>query len=428
MLPNTSDLVTSRGPTARRRKWLALLVPFAFAVAACGSDDAAPAPAAPAPAAPAPAAPAPVTDPPAADLPPVKVGAILSTSGAYSQLGGDGEIALNAFAEWWRFADGRRIEFVIINDGSDPTQAVAAGDTLAAQDVIAIIGPSSGASMTVSLPVLIDLEIPILMGPPLPYPNFNMEPNVFSPNLHQVAPTQLNDFQDYLAALNIENPVVITNDDASGAIITKIWGSIDIPVELVPLGVTNYEPVLVGLRDNGHDAILAIGASGEPPAFIARAAESLGWDVPQFLAPSNLVEDYINLAGDSSEGALGFLWPAGAGSCYYEAGSEQAKAVEVIESVVTDVDLALHANIGYYWDHALAVALAVETSGSIVPADVRAVLENQEFWGVNGFNKRTPTDHVGYQRESSIQAIVLDGKIVPALVENGTATATTPCT
>jgi branched-chain amino acid transport system substrate-binding protein len=262
------------------------------------------------------------------------------------------------------------------------------------------------------LPVFTQLEIPILIGPPIPYPNFNKEPYVFSPNLHQVT-LQKEDFKDYMAALGIKNPVLITNDDASGVAISGIWDADGYATEIVPLDVTNYEPVLSKLRDAGHDALVTIGSGGQPPAFVSRAKKALGWDVPQFLAPSNLVEDYLNLAGDAAEGVRGFLWPAGAGSGYFAEGSEQRKAVEMLEAAVPDVELSLHANIGYYWDHALAIALAIESSGSTDPKVIRDTLETLEFWGANGFNKRTPEDHVGYQRESALRAVVMNGQIVP---------------
>src|SRR5690606_25921254 len=132
----------------------------------------------------------------------------------------------------------------------DPTQAAAAADTLKAEGVVAIIGPSSGASMAAALPVLVQNELPTLLGPPLPYPNFNQEPYIFSPNLHQVS-TQADDFIDFLDAMGLQNPIVITNDDASGTAIQALWDGKGYPVEVVPLDVTNYEPVLSELRDAG---------------------------------------------------------------------------------------------------------------------------------------------------------------------------------
>lgn len=350
--------------------------------------------------------------PPASDVEPVKVGVVLSSSGPVAQIGQQGEKALKAFQECWTFENGGTIEFEIFNDGSDPTQAVAAIDTLVDAGVVAFIG-FSGSSFGSALPRLLETELPVIFIPPIPYPNFNKEPYIFSPNIPQVQ-QQIQDFIAYADALGAQKPVVLTTDDVVGDSVAATAESFELEFRQVPTDVTNYEPILSELRDQGYDALITSASSGAPPAFIAQARTSLGWDVPQFLSPSNLTADYVELAGDAAEGSRGFVWPIGLGSDYFTDDPEQAAAVAMIEECMPGENYALNPPLGFYWDNALSIALGIDAAGSADPDAIRDALETLEFKGAFGHNQRTAEDHVGYQQDNAVFGILEGGQVVPA--------------
>jgi ABC-type branched-subunit amino acid transport system substrate-binding protein len=273
---------------------------------------------------------------------PIKVGAVLSLTGDHGDRGTEAKLALDAFQRTRRFRDGRRVTFLVADVKSDYRLVAAAAPELKERGVVAIIGPDSGREMVPAFAELKAVALPVLVGAPVPYPNFNREPFFFSPNLPQ-EPTQLEDLVAYIAGLGLPNPALLTTGDERGRARAQLWQA----------------------------------------------------------------------RGGAAEGTRGFLWPVGAGSAHFPRHSEQAKALRTIEHAIPDVDLSRHPLIGHIWDNALALALAIQRAGSTDAEAVRDALENLGHWGVNGFNRRTPQDHVGYQRRSAIRAVVRDGSIVP---------------
>ena len=182
----------------------AIGVALALALAACGSDDeaavttvapattAAPGTTADTPGATtAPAATAPAaTETPATAAAPVNmaqdgcdevvIGVVLSSSGIYSQLGADTQLAVDGFSKIHPDILGTPLKFQVENDGSDPTAGVAATQRLLGDPcVVALSGPGSGATQTAALPVIVAAKKPAIFNTPVLYENFNKEPYTF---------------------------------------------------------------------------------------------------------------------------------------------------------------------------------------------------------------------------------------------------------
>ena len=404
-----------------------------LAIASCGSDDEADtttaAPTAPAASTATTAGPAPETTAggaagttgapttegaaPGAPVSDVNVGVVLSASGAVAQIGQAGQRSLAAFEKCWTFKDGGKIHFEIINDGSDPTQAVAAVDTLVEKNVVALMG-FSGSAFSAAFPRLLETKLPVVFIPPIPYPNFNKEPFIFSPNIPLVS-NQLADFIEYSKLLGVKNLALLTTADAQGDAISKAGEALGLTAKQVPIDVTDFQPILTELKNDGVDGLVTSAPSGAPPAFVAISRQAMGWDVPQFLSPSNLTADFLKLAGDAGDGVRGFVWPVGIGSKAFETSNpEQAATIAEIEKCLPGEDYALNPTLGFYWDNALSIALAIDEAGSTEPEAIRSALENLTFYGAFGKNVRTPTDHGGYGTTNATFAILKDGKVIPA--------------
>lgn len=207
--------------------------------------------------------------------------------------------------------------------------------------------------------------------------------------------------------------MLLTTDDERGHSRARLWRARGGAAELVPPAPTDYQPVLSRLREAGYGSVTTILQGRRQAAMVARARALLGWNVDHFLDIAAFGDDYLTEAAGAAEDTRGFLWPVGAGSAYFPRHSEQAKAVRAIEHAMPDIEFCRHPLIGHIWDHALASALAIQQARSTKPEPIRDALENLEHWGVNGFNKRTPQDHVGYRRQSAIRAVVRHGAVVP---------------
>lgn len=403
-----------RGRLNRRNSLVGLALAALLTVAACGGDDAADDdtdPAGPSDT-PAPTA-APSDDEGATNEEPIKIGAILSLSGAYSSIGEDAELALRAFKTTNPTVDGRPVEFVIENDQSDPTTGAAVARRMVDDDeIVAIIGPNVGAVLVPTYPILKEATKPVMIITPVPYPNYNQEPYLFGPNLHPI-PVQADDFVQYADALGLENMVVITNDDATGAALTPVYEGLGLKVETVPLSVTDYTPVLTGMRSDGVDALLMVAGSGEAAGHMLRGKQEIGWDVETFLPASQFNATFMELGGDAVIGVRGFIQTAAIDPEDLASAEEQ----EVARTVQAAVDAAtpgakvyLHSNLPYSWDHAYSLLLAMQEAGSTDGAVLRDILETQTFNGAGGTVARSATDHVGWQRESARRAIINENK------------------
>jgi branched-chain amino acid transport system substrate-binding protein len=401
------------GPTRWRAKSLAVAAAAALVFAACGSGKSNSADSGDSGTATTAAAGSGLTLKDGCDE--VKVGVVFSLSGAYSQLGNDGKTAIDAFAKTHPTILGKKLTFQIENDTSDPTASAAAYKrVLADKCVVATIGPNVGATMNAAFPVFQPAKIPVLVGTPNPYTNYNKEPYIFSPNLTPLQ-MQRDLFIKYFETLGLKKAVVLTGDDATGDVVQTVWSASKVDVTRVPLAVTNYEPTLAQLKSKGYDAVAFIGSGGEPPGHVARGLKALGWNAPLFLAPSNLTTTFMNLAGPAAEGARGFIWPAGAGPEKFKDNAKQLEPVQEIRgAVAADVDIALRPNVAYLWDNARSLYLAIEEAKSVDPAAIQKVLDTQEYYGANGLVKRSSTDHAGVQMASAIQAVVKNGKLVAA--------------
>jgi ABC-type branched-subunit amino acid transport system substrate-binding protein len=414
-------MISNQGKQRRLRSIGVIGLSAAMVLASCGSDDDSAAVTTAAPGTTA----APDATTATVDLLPdgcdsLVVGAILSLNGNFSQLGSDSKIAIDAFYQTHTEVLGVPIKVQIENDRSDPTASAEAATRLSSDPcVIAITGPNVTATMVSAFPVLKESGLPIIVNTPVPYPGYNTEPLVFSPNLTPI-PMQQQDFVDYFDALGVTNPVFVTGDDATGDAVQGLYESRGLIVARVPLAVTDFEPQLAQLRDAGHDGVAYVGSGGQPPAFVARGLDALGWDVPLLLAPSNLTADFLNVAGPAGESARGFIWPAGAGVDMFADNADQQMAVEEVRAAVpAEYDLAIRPNIAYNWDNHASLYNAIIQAQSVDPDELGAVLESQNFWGANGQVIRIPVgqegaDHAGVQVESAMRAVVRDGKVIVA--------------
>src|SRR5438128_2721311 len=98
--------------------------------------------------------------------PAVKVGAVLSMSGAAAVFGIPERDMLNALIkEYGGSMDGRKVDFVFCDDKTNPTEAARCVTQLINDEkVVAIVGPGTGGGILAAGPVAQRLQVPLL-GP-----------------------------------------------------------------------------------------------------------------------------------------------------------------------------------------------------------------------------------------------------------------------
>ena len=101
-----------------------------------------------------------------APLEPVKIGVLASTSGALASFGGSLQKAVRLAQEQVNAAggvfDGRPLELVVVDTGSDPATAAALASDLVDQGVVAFVGPETSGQSDAVLDVAVAAAIPMV--------------------------------------------------------------------------------------------------------------------------------------------------------------------------------------------------------------------------------------------------------------------------
>jgi len=344
------------------------------------------------------------------------LGVVVSTTGPYAALGAAEAEALEAFEETAQY-DGLTVDLIIENDESDPAKAAAAARNFAADpDIDGIIGGAVGATMLGMYPVLADAKVPWLTLTPVPYPNYNEEPYIFSCNLNGI-PVYGQAIIDFYKAQGTDpaDITVIGNDDASGQYNREVWTGQGIgSAELIPPAVTDFTPVLRGLQDADVAGLMSFQNS-TAGGNLRRAQDALGYDVPLLLAPQSFNKSFLEGAGDSAEGVYVMALPSVLNPEEI-ADPEQAEAVRDINTRFEEATGNKVRDEGFpvsiAWDNALSFVHAALSVDTIDRTSLRDALETQEFVGVSGPVQRTSDDHVGSQAESITYARLEDGQLV----------------
>src|SRR6266851_5687993 len=131
---------------------------------------------------------------------PIKVGAVLSLSGPAAVFGLPERDAIEAVVEEINRTggvNGRKIELVLHDDKTDPSEAVRGVTQVTRDGVVAIVGPSTGSGILAAGPVAERLRVPLLA--PAGTASITDKKNSFYPWVFRVAPSDQTDIHKILA-------------------------------------------------------------------------------------------------------------------------------------------------------------------------------------------------------------------------------------
>jgi len=336
----------------------------------------------------------------------IKIGAIVSLTGTYAGLGAPEQKTLELEVKRINDAggiNGRQVEVIIADDGTDEAKAVAAASKLIDQDnVVAIIG-ATGTGQTMAVRGDVDRasvpQVSMAGGSAI---TANFDPLVFqtpwSNNL--VIPYEL----AYMSKNGIKKIAVISDTGGFGKDGLGVLQA-EAPkagVEIVSdqtfnPGDTDFSAQLTKIKGTGAQAMLVV-TSGKEAASIVQAAKQLGVEIPYYGTHGNARMEFITGAGDAAEG---FIFPAGK-ILLPESYGKDTEAY----TVATDfVDRYSSANggekpstfAGHAYDAINLIAEAAKrVQGELTPAALREEIEKTDgFVGIGGTFVFSPADHNG---------------------------------
>ncbi|WP_229052555.1 ABC transporter substrate-binding protein [Aeromicrobium sp. Leaf350] len=238
----------------------------------------------------------------------IKVGVVLSLSGPAAPFGIPERDAAEAYIDDVNDQggiDGRKIELIVEDDKTNPTEAASAAQSLVDEGVVAIIGSTTGSATQAMSAVTTAAEVPILglntaVGISGPYTflatvgDEEMIPAIF----------------DRMVAEGHTRIAVFHQEDALGQYGAELFEELaaeNRDVEIVatasaPLDATDVSAQASRLRNADPDAVfVAVSATGLASGFL-RAADSIGLDVPGFGGMSLAQDAILEAAGPAAEG------------------------------------------------------------------------------------------------------------------------------
>jgi branched-chain amino acid transport system substrate-binding protein len=336
---------------------------------------------------------------------PIKIGAIVSLTGSYAGLGDPEKKTIEMEVKRINDAggiNGRPIEVIYEDDGTDNTKAVTAATKLISQDkVVAIIG-STGTGQTMA----IRSEIDRAGIPQVSMAGGNAVTGQFDPLVFQtawsnalVAPYTL----DYLKKQGITKIGLITDSGGFGkdgkAVIdaeAPKYGVTIVSDQTFNLGDADMSAQLTNIKNSGAQAVV-VWTAGKEAATIVKNAKDLGLTIPVYGSHGNARLEFVQGAGPAAEG---FRFVAGhvlLPETYGKGTEEYTTATEFIDRYQAANGQPPSTFAGHAYDALYLIANAAKTiKGDLTPAALRDAIEKTSGYpGIGGVFTFSGTDHSG---------------------------------
>jgi branched-chain amino acid transport system substrate-binding protein len=350
----------------------------------------------------------------------IKVGAIVSLSGTYAALGQPEKNTLEMEVKKINDAggvNGKQIELIVEDDGTDDAKAVAAASKLIDQDkVVAIIGPT-GSSTTLAIKQTLDRagvpEISMAAATPITHPVDSLVFAVAWPN-SVVVPFTF----DYMKSQGITKIGVISDTGGFGkdglASIQADAPKMGMTVtgsETFNPGDTDMTAQLTKIKDSDAQAVL-MWTAGSEATIIAKEVKDLGFKIPLYGSHGIANQQFIEGAGAAANGvkfAAGhILVPAS----YGKGGDAYTQATDFVGSYQAAYGTPPTTFAGHAFDAINMLAAAAQNvSGDITSSSLRDAIERTSgFVGIGGGFTFSPTDHNGLTADALTMYEIVNGK------------------
>lgn len=246
--------------------------------------------------------------------PTIKVGVVLSTSGAAAVFGIPERDAIVVAADHVNAAggvNGRLIELIHYDDKTNPTEAARGVTQLASgSGVVAIIGPGTGGGALAAGPVAERLKVPLLV--PAGTIAVTDRKNSFFPWVFRVGVNDLVTVRGILADIvknNGRRVGVFYQEDAYGkagaeyaATLSKELGFEVVESVSAPYNATDVSAQVTRLRNARVDAVFTQVAISALGAAYVKAADQVGLKVPTYGGSGLVQKSFLDAVGKAGDG------------------------------------------------------------------------------------------------------------------------------
>ncbi|NTU70830.1 MAG: ABC transporter substrate-binding protein [Coriobacteriia bacterium] len=334
-----------------------------------------------------------------------KVGAILSLTGTYAALGESEKNALNLEVKRINDAggiNGKKLDVIIEDDGTDEAKAVAAASKLVGQEnVIAILG-ATGTGQSMAIRSEIDRagipQVSMAGGTAI---TANFSPLVFQTPWSNtiVVPFVLGK----VASDGNKKIAVLSDSGGYGkdglAVIKAEAGKAGLEIvsdQTFNAGDTDFSAQLTKVKSSGADA-LVLWTAGKEGASVVKGARDLGVTQPMYGGSGQAKIEFAQGAGEAAEG---FIFGTGKSLTPANWG-EGTPEFDVVNGFAERYKAAYGQSPDIFAGHAFDALAILEdalkrSNGDTSPAALTASVEGtKDLIGFGGAFTFTPTDHNG---------------------------------
>jgi branched-chain amino acid transport system substrate-binding protein len=392
-----------------RRGALLAAATISVAIAACGSS--------------------PSTTSSASGSSPIKVGMIAPLTGAFAPLGeGDEQGAELAVSQINAAGgiDGHKIDLIIKDDKTDPTQSIIDFQALQGDGVSAVLGSAVSDSARATAPKAEQAQIPYISLSPVDQTVDPVEPYVFLvPAITTTYATRI--MQWFKAegitkiAVGYDNTDVYTINGYHSTLSTAPgYGVKVVDTEVFQTTTTDFSTVVSHVGSSGAQAFL-VWATGPAPVILTKtfAGAGLAAKMKLVMTPSDATTLYTQPAGSSANGvvmaaALGVIAPE--------------LPTSAIKSEIDNLATPFAAKYGgqpsefaadAYSGAELLFAALKKAGPSFSNTAIQSALNNLSLLTPDGLYNYTPTNHSGLTPDDVAMVEVQNGGFEPTTWEQG---------
>ncbi|MDA8081261.1 MAG: ABC transporter substrate-binding protein [Actinomycetota bacterium] len=350
---------------------------------------------------------------------PIKIGMITSLTGPYTPLGTNDKLGAEQEVNAINSAGGiggRKIDLIMEDDGTNPTQAVVDFKTLQSDGVVAMVGPVFSSSC---MAIISDVQAAKI--PSIDTCADDAQVTPVRQYVFMTPPTTLIVGQQLLAYMKSKGLTKMAVAYDTTAFGEAGWTEMkalasDFGVTFVYSGSfsatsTTFTSVLTGVKSSGAQGLMVWGAG---PAEVALTSQfkSLGLTIPLLFSHAEASTLYLKPAGAAGNGVI-------IGSSIGGIGPSLPSSYPG-RSVITGFANTFQKNNGYYppefaFDAGGAIAMiakAIAANGA-TPQGVDAALNHMTITTGDGTYNFTSTDHSGLSVNQVAIARDSNGTLVP---------------
>jgi branched-chain amino acid transport system substrate-binding protein len=355
----------------------------------------------------------------------IKVGVVLAATGPAASLGIPSK---NTYAVLPKTLGGQAVEYIILDDATDPTNSVKHARKLITEDKVdLIVGASTTPTSSAVADVAAELKTPQLTISPVT-PAAAKNPWTFP--VSQPVSIMMGAVARHMKANGVKTVGYIGFSDPWGDLVlsgikanAESAGLQIVAEERYARPDTSVTGQVLKLMSANPDAIL-VGGSGTPAALPNVTLVERGYKGKIYHNHGTINKDFLRVGGKSLEGAFAPTGPVMVAEQLADSNPIKKAGLDFLKLYEGQYGEGSRAAFaGYVYDgYLLANAAATKALATAKPGTpefrqaLRDALEStKDLTGVHGVYNMTPTDHYGLDQRSAVLVTVENGnwKLVP---------------